>query len=70
MKRKENTIPVLFVEKKECCGCGACYSVCPVGAIHMERDEEGFLYPEIDENKCKRCGLCKKCCVTEEVVKF
>lgn len=64
MNMKEKTVPVLFEEKKACCGCGACYSVCPVGAIHMERDAEGFWYPEIDENKCLRCGLCKKCCIT------
>ena len=28
----------------------------------MEDDELGFLYPEIDEVKCIKCGLCKKVC--------
>lgn len=61
----EKNMPVLFLEKKDCCGCAACYSVCPFGAISMERDEEGFLYPKIHEEKCRRCGLCKRCCVME-----
>lgn len=65
MKKEEKSIPVLFYEKKDCCGCGACYSICPTGAISMEKDEEGFLYPEIDESECKRCGLCKKSCVIQ-----
>ena len=35
----------LFSGREECCGCSACADVCPVGAIHMEQDEEGFSYP-------------------------
>lgn len=31
-------------DKKKCCGCTACYSVCPVDAIDMVEDNEGFLY--------------------------
>lgn len=45
-----------------CCGCGACSSVCPTGAISMEYDAEGFLAPVIDMDKCTQCGLCKKIC--------
>lgn len=48
--------------KNECCGCSVCVKVCPVNAIKMEVDEEGFSYPKIDKNKCIDCGLCKKNC--------
>ena len=49
-------------DKKECCGCGACSSICPVQCIHMERDAEGFLYPAADKTVCTECGLCEKVC--------
>ena len=47
---------------KMCTGCGACYNVCPVGAITMQEDDEGFLFPTIDANKCINCNLCKNTC--------
>ncbi len=28
----------------------------------MQRDEEGFLYPVVDEKRCIECGACKKAC--------
>lgn len=49
-------------DKEDCCGCTACKNVCPVNAIEMKEDEEGFLYPVIDENKCINCTLCKATC--------
>lgn len=52
----------LYAEKKNCCGCSACYSICPVHAISMKEDEEGFLYPIIDEGKCINCKNCKRVC--------
>lgn len=49
--------------KKELCnGCSACSLVCPTNAIEMIEDEEGFLYPKIDENKCIKCNKCRKVC--------
>lgn len=50
------------LNKKECCGCSACFQKCPKNAITMEENQEGFLYPIVDENKCINCGLCKKVC--------
>ena len=58
-----NKYPVLFVSKDECCGCSACYSICPRNAIQMLPDEEGFLYPHIETEKCVRCNLCLSVCV-------
>lgn len=43
-------------------GCNACYNVCPKDAIEMYEDEEGFKYPQINEKKCIKCGLCEKIC--------
>lgn len=34
--------------KENCCGCTACANICPKGAIKMNPDGEGFLYPVID----------------------
>lgn len=48
--------------KKLCTGCGLCASVCKHGAITMQENSEGFLYPVIDSEKCTNCGLCKKKC--------
>ena len=49
-------------QKKDCCGCSACVQRCPKQCISMAEDEEGFLYPHIDESKCIDCGLCEKVC--------
>lgn len=59
---EQNKIPDLCSDKKTCCGCAACYSVCPAGAITMEPDEKGFPYPSIDEKKCIRCQKCIRIC--------
>lgn len=52
----------LVTNKEQCTGCGACMAVCPTGAISMESDSCGFLYPKIDETACIRCGKCVKTC--------
>ncbi len=58
----DRDLPILYQKKEECCGCSACYAVCPVLAISMIPDEEGFLYPTIDINKCIRCYRCLLVC--------
>jgi len=59
-------IPILFNRKEDCCGCTACYAICPKQAIKMVEDEEGFEYPLIDGNKCVGCGMCLKVCPIKE----
>ena len=54
---------VLFHDKKECCGCGACMNACPKSAIRMAEDEHGFVYPQINEELCIGCGACAKACL-------
>ncbi len=53
---------ICIEDKKLCCGCTACYSICPKKAITMQPDSEGFLYPKIDESLCINCNLCEKVC--------
>lgn len=51
-----------ITDKNKCSGCNACYNICPVNAISMLEDKEGFKYPIIDDTKCTKCGLCAKTC--------
>lgn len=45
-----------------CTGCMACLNGCPVDAIYMDCDAEGFLVPVIDTEKCIQCGKCRAIC--------
>lgn len=60
--KESRGVPILYKRKEECCGCTACYAICPKEAISMREDEEGFEYPHIDESKCVKCFLCIKVC--------
>lgn len=53
---------IKITDKKDCCGCFACMQRCPKHCISMVEDEEGFLYPKVDETECVNCGLCEKVC--------
>ena len=55
-------------ENKICTACGACANICPQNAIQMKEDEQGFLYPSIDEEKCINCNLCKKVCQNIDIL--
>ena len=50
------------IDKHKCTMCGACHNVCPVKAIEIKEDADGFAYPCIDKKKCTNCGLCTKKC--------
>lgn len=52
---------ITIKDKSNCTGCSACYSACPVKAITMIRDEQGFLYPKVGET-CIECGKCENVC--------
>jgi len=51
-----------IIDKKKCCGCHACYNICPQKCILMQSDDEGFWYPVVETEKCTDCGLCEKVC--------
>ena len=56
---------LLYIETKDesaCCGCRACEQKCHKNAITMIKNEEGFIYPEIDMGLCVNCGACEKVC--------
>ncbi len=59
---KNNVLPELYKTREDCCGCTACYAICPVKAIAMRPCEEGFLYPVVDAAKCLRCHKCMEVC--------
>lgn len=65
----EKAFPILYEDKFECCGCTACYAKCPVNAIIMHSDNEGFLYPIVDESKCIKCYACLKVCAFKRDIK-
>lgn len=65
----EKKIPILYERKEDCCGCTACYAICPKNAISMQPDEEGFVYPVVDVEKCIRCYMCLKVCPIKEAKK-
>ena len=48
--------------KEKCCGCNACVQKCPQHCITMIKDNEGFLYPQIEKENCINCHLCEKVC--------
>jgi len=53
---------LIYEKKEDCCGCTACMNICPKQAITMIADDEGFLYPSINQELCIECDLCKKVC--------
>lgn len=47
---------------RECTSCQMCGAVCPVNAISIDENKNGFYRPYIDSNKCIDCSLCVKGC--------
>ena len=58
----ESVACVASDHKKDCSGCHGCFNACPVHAISMQCDVEGFWYPWVDEKKCVHCGRCVSVC--------
>lgn len=45
-----------------CCGCGACQSICPMRAIVITQNRDGFYVADVMKEKCISCGKCKEVC--------
>jgi len=54
-------MPVLC-DKEKCTGCMACYNICPLNAIEIEKDVRGFSYPTINAETCVSCLKCEMIC--------
>lgn len=61
-EKKTTIFPMNERKKEDCCGCSACADVCPVNAIEMKEDEEGFVYPFVRGEACIHCGKCDRTC--------
>jgi len=48
--------------KDYCVGCGACVSICPLNCIQKAFDQEGFFYPQVNEEICNACRKCVHTC--------
>lgn len=58
---KNQRSSVEIVPHNRCTGCGACYNKCPINAITMEYDAEGFIFPQVSD-ACVNCGACVNAC--------
>ena len=61
---------ILYKDKKDCCGCGACMNICPKSAIQMQADEYGFIYPVIQQDLCVQWGACMTVCGYQNLKRF
>ena len=52
---------IKLLEPSLCTGCGLCKNICPVNAIEMLSDSEGFIHPTVSDS-CINCGICTKKC--------
>lgn len=61
---------MIYMQKKQidlsvisnCTGCSCCANICPYDAITMQYDDNGYLKPNINKNKCINCGKCLIAC--------
>lgn len=53
---------IVKLDMSKCTGCSACYNSCPVNAIIMKENENGFIVPEVVREKCRNCGYCSAVC--------
>lgn len=51
--------------QSNCSGCRACEQICPVDAISMTRDRDGFIIPLVNTDKCINCSKCNCVCMYE-----
>lgn len=62
MYHTQDLMSTIYASKDKCSGCTSCAASCPMQCIQMMSDEEGFVYPIVDEIRCIQCGKCKRVC--------
>lgn len=56
-------INISGITETQCCGCGACYQICPKHCIIKKQNERGFYVPVLtNETECIGCGACIRVC--------
>jgi coenzyme F420 hydrogenase subunit beta len=65
--RKQDSV-LTIVDHKICCGCGACYVVCPENCIEFVYGSR-YNYPRINLDDCRGCGKCLKVCPSAFLLK-
>lgn len=48
--------------ENSCSGCGICSKACPVDAIKIRMNQNGFLQAEVNQDLCINCGKCSNHC--------
>jgi coenzyme F420 hydrogenase subunit beta len=59
---------VYVIDKRVCCGCGACSVVCPASCIEFVYGNR-FNYPKVDIERCVHCGRCLEVCPSAFLLK-
>lgn len=59
---------IIITDKEKCSGCAACANICSKNCIQMKSDNEGFLYPNVDESMCIKCNVCDTVCPIQNPV--
>lgn len=49
---------LIIDDMSKCTGCATCANLCPVSAIEMHPDAEGFEFPRINYDACVYCAKC------------
>ena len=53
-------------DRPDCCGCGGCQQICPTDCIRMTLLDDGFFYPEVNEERCVHCDKCVNVCPIQQ----
>lgn len=67
-RRKTSLTVQAVVDKKICCGCGACPVICPVSCIEFIYGKR-YNFPRIDATRCVHCGKCLEVCPSAFLLK-